>query len=283
MTLTDLIALAHSRLDVALNQYIVTHASPASTLQKAMTYALFNGGKRVRPLLVYLTGKTFNAPWENLDTAACAVECIHVYSLIHDDLPAMDNADMRRGQPSCHKAFDEATAILAGDALQSLAFEILSGSSDGIKVLSKASGMQGMAAGQMLDIEKMNSLDSLTEMYRLKTGALLNASVQLGAIFADIRDPKIFEALSIFAENIGLAFQIQDDLLDIESTSSITGKPQRMDETNHKITYPSLLGVEESRKKVATLFETAIHSLSFLGEKNKSLCEFAGLLMQRRK
>lgn len=290
MILSDIITHAHSRLETLFHEHLMTNPSPALTLQKAIAYATLNGGKRIRPLLVYLTGKTFDATWESLDAPACAIELIHVYSLIHDDLPAMDNSDLRRGKPSCHKAFDEATAILAGDALQSLAFEILAQHSplltsqqqlDRIKILSQASGIHGMAAGQMLDIEKITTLDELNQMYRLKTGALLTASVQLGAISAGLADTTIFNALFIFAKNIGLAFQIQDDILDIEGTA--IGKPQGIDQINQKMTYPSFIGLEKSRKEVEILFNAAIHSLDFLGEKKKLLCDFAILLMQRNK
>lgn len=292
MTLKEFITQAQSRLELSFKQYIIENLSPAITLHKAITYATLNGGKRIRPLLVYLIGRTFDSTWENLDPPACAIELIHVYSLIHDDLPAMDNSDLRRGNPSCHKAFTEATAILAGDALQPLAFDILTQHSasltsqqrlDMIKILSKASGLHGMAAGQMLDIEGITSLDSLTHMYQLKTGALLSAAVQLGAISAGISDPMIFDSLHTFSENIGLAFQIQDDLLDIVGTSDTLGKPQGIDQTNQKITYPSLLGIEESRQKIQVLYDTALDSLNFLGERSKLLCEFATLLLQRNK
>ena len=292
MILADFIAHAHSRLETLFNQHLVTNKSPATTLQQAVAYAALNGGKRIRPLLVYLTGKVFDASWENLDPAACAIEFMHVYSLIHDDLPAMDNSDLRRGKHSCHKAFNEATAILAGDALQPLAFEMLAEHTTSllpqqqlhmIKILSEASGIKGMAAGQMLDMEGTHSLDSLTQMYHLKTGALLKASVQLGAISANVSDPNVLISLKNFAENIGLAFQIQDDLLDIEGISHVIGKPPRTDQINQKITYPSLLGIEKSRQEVQRLFNMAIHSLDFLGKKNHLLREFATLLLQRKK
>jgi farnesyl diphosphate synthase len=290
MTLNDFVTHTCSRIELTFKQYLMENPSPALTLQKAVEYATLNSGKRIRPLLVYLIGRTLGSPWENLDPAASAVELIHVYSLIHDDLPAMDNSDLRRGKPSCHKAFDEATAILAGDALQPLAFEIITTHPssltaqqrlDMIKILSQASGIHGMAAGQMLDIEKTSSIDSLTQMYQLKTGALLNAAVKLGVISAGVSDPNIFNSLHIFAENIGLAFQIQDDLLDIEGASLAIGKPQGIDQANQKTTHLTLLGIEKSRKKIEMLFDTAVRSLNFLGEKNNLLCEFANMLMQR--
>lgn len=292
MTLTDFVTHTHSRLDALFQHYLIANQSPAPNLQKAIAYATLNGGKRIRPLLVYLTGRAFDSSWENLDPPACAIELTHVYSLIHDDLPSMDNSDLRRGKPSCHKAFNEATAILAGDALQPLAFEILTQHSpyllpqqqlQMVRILSEASGINGMAAGQMLDIEQVTTLDQLKQMYRLKTGALLTASTQLGAVAAGVSDPTTLGSLRIFAENIGLAFQIQDDLLDIEGASLATGKPQGIDQANQKTTYPSLLGIEQSRKEIEKLFETALDALSFLGEKKKLPCEFAKLLMQRNK
>lgn len=292
MNLADFMAKAHSRFETSFQHYLIANSSPAATLQKAICYSSLNGGKRIRPLFVYLTGYTFQATWESMDAPASAIEFIHIYSLIHDDLPSMDNSDLRRGKPACHKAFDEASAILAGDALQPLAFEILTQPNssltlkqqlDMVNILSKACGMKGMVAGQMLDIEKVTSLDTLKTMYQLKTGALLHAAIQLGAISAAITDPKIFNALHIFAENIGLAFQIQDDIFDIEGVSQETGKPQGLDQINQKITWPSLIGIEKSRQEVEILFNNAIHSLDFLGEKKKLLCEFAALLMQRNK
>ncbi|HSW69011.1 MAG TPA: farnesyl diphosphate synthase [Gammaproteobacteria bacterium] len=292
MILTDFMDSAHARLETLFNQYLTKSPSPAKTLQEALAYSTLNGGKRIRPLLVYLTGKTFDAAWENLDVPACAIEFIHVYSLIHDDLPAMDNSDLRRGKASCHKKFNEAIAILAGDALQPLAFEIIAEHPAAlspaqrlrmIKILSEMSGLKGMAAGQMLDMEGTHTLDALTKMYGLKTGALLKASVQLGAIAANISDENILDSLQIFAENLGLAFQIQDDLLDVECETHLTGKPTGNDKTNQKTTYPSLLGVQKSRQHVEKLFSSAIHSLDFLGEKNKLLRDFALLLMQRKK
>lgn len=260
-------------------------------LQEAMTYAMLNGGKRIRPALVYITGQIFNAPAENLDIAACAIELIHAYSLVHDDLPAMDNANLRRGKPSCHKAFDEATAILAGDALQTLAFDIIA-SHPGplhaeqriqmIKILSHASGLHGMAAGQILDLEGAHSIESLTHMYQLKTGALLNASTQLGATAANIQDPIILDAIETYTKNIGLAFQIQDDLLDSES-SHITGKPQCLDNINQKNTYPIFMGIEQTQKTLETLYNNAYVAIKCLGDKASTLVDFANFLLQRKK
>ncbi|MEO8402337.1 MAG: farnesyl diphosphate synthase [Gammaproteobacteria bacterium] len=291
MILKDFIQTAQTRLDTIFKSYLVQPKQPAIQLQDTITYAAFNGGKHIRPSLVYLTGRALQASWENLDSSACAIELIHIYSLIHDDLPSMDNADLRRGKPACHKAFGEAMAILAGDALQPLAFEIIATHPDNltpeqrlniITILSRASGAEGMAAGQALDLLGTSSLDSLTRMYQLKTGALLNASVQAGAISANMQDQATLLSLKIFAENLGLAFQIQDDLLDIEGTPQTTGKPQGIDAANQKITFPALIGVEESRRKVQDLTSTALNAITCLGQSGQLLNEFATLLLTRK-
>ncbi|EKD54350.1 MAG: hypothetical protein ACD_60C00091G0015 [uncultured bacterium] len=292
MKLDEFVLTAKTRLNQLFQVYLHDIEHPAAELQKAINYAVQGGGKCIRPLFVYLTGHALNAPWENLDVPASAIELIHVYSLIHDDLPAMDNSDLRRGKPTCHKAFNEAIAILAGDALQPLAFEIITQHPaslspkqrvDMIYTLSYASGIRGMAAGQALDLQGTNSLDSLTEMYQLKTSTLLAASIKLGAIAANNNDPDTHHSLQRFADCIGLAFQIQDDLLDIEGATQHIGKPQGLDQANQKITYPSLVGIEESRQQVETLFTTALQSIAFLKERGKLLEEFAYSLLHRKK
>lgn len=291
MQMDDLQSISQTRLQSFLQHYLEAEA-PAPTLQKAMIYAVMNGGKRIRPLLIYATGRALNAPWENLDVAAAAVELIHSYSLVHDDLPAMDNADTRRGKPSCHKAFNETMAILAGDALQPLAFEILASHPAPltteqrlrlIQVLSYAAGPHGMVAGQVKDIEGVNSIESLTEMYHLKTGALLTASVKMGVIAANIHDTAIVSALEIYAKNLGLAFQIQDDLLDIEGETHFLGKPAQLDAHHQKNTYPVLLGVPETRHLLEKLYIDALEAIAFLGEKAQPLHDIAHTLSQRKK
>ncbi len=221
------------RINQRLDEILPSADENPHQLHRAMRYATQLGGKRIRPLLVYATGDGLNAPLTQLDRAACAVELIHAYSLVHDDLPAMDNDDMRRGQPSCHKAFDEATAILVGDALQSLAFEILS-EGDGphqlkmIQVLAKASGSRGMAGGQSLDLIAINkklSHDEIKKIHQLKTGALIVASIQLGALSSPECDPSLFNQLSEFAEHLGLAYQIQDDIFDYREENLDTIQP----------------------------------------------------------
>lgn len=286
MNLTELMNSVPTRLETLFAHYIKSSSAPE--LQKAMTYAVSNGGKRIRPLLVYAAGYALNASLENCDAPACAIEFIHAYSLVHDDLPAMDNSDLRRGQPSCHKAFNEALAILAGDALQPLAFEIIATHPASltpeqrlnmIKILSHASGIDGMAAGQALDLA---GTPDLTSMYHLKTGALLIASVKLGAIAANIKNPEILHALETYAKNIGLAFQIQDDLLDYENADT-TGKPQGLDSENNKNTYPRLMGIEKTQQKIKELFDSALSALEILDEKSTILRELAYYLMQRKK
>jgi len=292
LSIQELLTQSQERIEKLFNYYLKKTTSPANELKEAMYYAVSNGGKRVRPLLVYATGYYLNAKWENLDIPACAVEMIHSYSLIHDDLPAMDNADLRRGKPACHKAYNEAVAILAGDALQPLAFEIIASHPASlnneqrlamINQLCHASGLNGMAAGQALDITGVQSLQNLTQMYALKTGALLNTSVKLGMIAANLTETRTAHALEKFADTIGLAFQIQDDLLDIESDVDIMGKPKGIDLTNNKTTYPSLMGIDETRHTIQALFEGALEAIEPLGEKADLLRELAYFLLQRKK
>lgn len=286
MKLADLQIICINRTDQLYHKYIKLPA-PSAKLQEAVSYAVFNGGKRVRPLLVYATGLALGAEIENLDAAAAAIELIHAYSLIHDDLPAMDDADFRRGKPACHKVFGEGVAILAGDALQTLAFQIIATHSCSLNseqklqmigILSEASGLAGMAGGQALDIaEKITRVEDLTELYRLKTGALLSAAVKLGIAGANQKNNP---ALEKFAECIGFAFQIQDDVLDIESDA--TGKPQGIDVINEKVTYPALVGIEKSRLKVKELIESAFSLIADLGPEGKILHELAHYLLQRK-
>lgn len=239
----------------------LTAALPPDTtrLHQAMRYAALNGGKRLRPLLVYATGLSFGTHLKTLDAAAVAVELIHCYSLVHDDLPAMDDDDLRRGKPSCHKAFDEATAILAGDALQSLAFAHLAAATtpqltQQLKVLAEASGAAGMVGGQSLDIDSEGETltrAALAQLHTLKTGALFQASVQLGALAAGITDTAILTPLNHFAQSLGLCFQIQDDILDAESSSQHLGKTAGKDKTQQKASYVTLLGLPEAKAALA--------------------------------
>lgn len=267
----NLLQLAQKRCDAALLRWLPNRSE--QRLFEALHYAVFNGGKRLRPALVYATGECFNADIEVLDYAAAAIELIHCYSLVHDDLPAMDDDDLRRGKPSCHKAFDEATAILVGDALQCHAFEILSMLRDAperklqlamLRTLAHASGSYGMVAGQALDLlseGKILQLDALKDIYQLKTSALIKAAVKLGALSAGQSDPFILEHLCNAAEHIGLAFQIQDDILDIEGNPDITGKATGNDQRCDKNTYPMLVGVTQAKQDIERLKHAAEQSL----------------------
>lgn len=269
---------------------------PSIELRAAIEYSLNNGGKYVRPLLVYASGLTFYADWNNLDLAACAVELIHTYSLIHDDLPCMDNADLRRGKPSSHKAFSESTAILTGDALQSLAFQLLSSHSaslscerrlEMIERLSQAAGPYGMVSGQMMDLNLLQgqevSEDLLLETFRLKTGAMISVSVQLGWLASNDSNELNEKAMLEFGQKIGLAFQIQDDILDVEAHTSLTGKPQYADETNKKTTYLNLFGIENAKQRVADLHDEALEAINYLGGDAAFLRELANSLLIRKK
>lgn len=259
---------------IALYKYRINHflisCLPAKTddLHQAMYYSVTGGGKRIRALLAYAAGEAVAAPLEQLDYAAAAVELVHAYSLIHDDLPAMDNDDLRHGKPSCHKAYGESLAILAGDALQSLAFEILAKTNNSlmITILAKAIGSEGMVLGQSLDLlaeGKKISYGELKQIHRQKTGALIIASVQLG-IMLHAPNNDFFHKITNFANFIGLAFQIQDDILDVESTTSKLGKKQGSDSIHQKATYPALLGLEEAKNQTQILYQRAIAELDGL-------------------
>lgn len=291
MKLNDILQTAQTQVENLFKEQM--NQPPSSPLlNEVITYALLNGGKRLRPALVYIAGQALGAHNDSLAIPAMAIELIHTYSLIHDDLPAMDNADLRRGLPTCHKKYNDATAILAGDAIQTLAFNVLATQPGPltaeqrirmVAVLSQASGMHGMAGGQMLDMEGVHSIESITRMYQLKTGALLTSCVKMAAIAAHVTDPQINASLEIFADNIGLAFQIQDDLLDIDSQTETTGKPAGLDLINQKITYPTLIGIEETRTKIHSLFAAASSAITPLGEKAGLLNSFAEHILQRKK
>ncbi len=266
------------------------HLLPAR-LHQAMRYATFNGGKRVRPLLVYATGLALGEGFERLDRSACAVELIHSYSLVHDDLPAMDDDDLRRGKPTCHRAYDEATAILVGDALQSLAFELLCGDEqvesahrlEMVHLLARASGSRGMAGGQVLDIDAVGrrmTLPELENMHIYKTGALIRAAVQLGALASEA-GPEQRRALDRYAKAVGLAFQVQDDILDVVADTHTLGKTRGKDQAADKPTYPSLLGLEGAREKAAELVEEALAALAGFGTAADQLRALARYVVAR--
>lgn len=263
-------------------------------LHQAMRYGLLIGGKRIRPYLAYITGEALGASLADLDGIAGALECIHAYSLLHDDLPAMDDDDLRRGQPTCHKAFDEATAILAGDSLQTLAFDILANHNFSktiqpkqIKLIQKlvsASGYQGMCGGQALDLAATNqqiNLEKLETLHSLKTGSLLEASVLMSAECATQVTEKDKEALKKYAQLIGLAYQVQDDIIDITSTEEQLGKPCGSDLAAHKSTYPALLGLQGAQQKAENLFQQALQALASLPYNTQSLADFATFIVKR--
>ncbi|MCW5577583.1 MAG: polyprenyl synthetase family protein [Dokdonella sp.] len=259
-----------------------------------MRYAVLGGGKRLRPLLVYATGLAFGASLDRLDSSAVAVELIHAYSLVHDDLPAMDDDELRRGRPTCHVAFGEAMAILAGDALQALAFEVLAADTalaadapahlDMLRTLAAACGSHGMAGGQALDLAAVGQrLDAveLERMHAYKTGALIRASVRLGAIAAGRHDADTLAALDRYGHAIGLAFQIRDDLLDIEGATAELGKTAGKDVAANKPTYPAILGVEASRRELAALTASALGAIAPLAARAGHLADLARFVAQR--
>jgi farnesyl diphosphate synthase len=264
--LNDYQAHVNHQLEQALTDI---QAITPERLYQALCHATLAGGKRLRPALVYLVGQMLGSPLSHLDIPAVAVELIHCYSLVHDDLPAMDDDPLRRGRPTCHIAFDEATAILAGDALQSLAFELLatpaahytpSQQLSMTGLLAKASGATGMVGGQMLDLQAEQvqiTLPELHHIHRLKTGELLTASIQLGALAANCQDRVLFDRLTQIGENIGIAFQIQDDLLDVTQSTEILGKTQGADQAANKTTYLSFMSIEQAQQTMAQLINEA--------------------------
>ena len=281
------------RIEEKLSRYIPPSFFGIDSLQQAMLYSLFAGGKRLRPLLIYATGKALRAKINTLDIPAMAIECLHTFSLIHDDLPCMDNADLRRGKPTCHKQFGEAMAVLAGDALQTLAFEILAEAPSSlnaqqrlkmIALLAKASGYQGMALGQVCDMQqsKTPSLDFVRHLYQAKTGDLIKASVQMAVIASGCQSKRIFTHLSDFADCLGLAFQIQDDILDIESEASSLGKDTKIDEKLDKKTIPSLIGLQAAKNEVISLHQQAFTHLSQIQLQNSILAHLANLILFRK-
>lgn len=279
--------------DFMLNQFSTIDSQP-SPLADAMKYGLLLGGKRIRPFLVYATGKMLGATQAQLDHAAAAIECIHAYSLIHDDLPAMDNDELRRGQPTCHIAYDHATAILAGDALQTLAFEILTKSTALsaaqqlrlVQVLAQASGVQGMCLGQSLDLlaeHKQVSLAELERIHRNKTGALLSAAVTMGFLCSPPWQNKALEQkLARYSAAIGLAFQVQDDILDIEGDQAEIGKPVGSDLDLDKSTYPKLLGLDGAKQKAQELYQSAVAILDEIDADTTALRALAEFIVQRK-
>ncbi|MEJ5074097.1 (2E,6E)-farnesyl diphosphate synthase [Enterobacter ludwigii] len=287
------------RANDALRQFIAPQPFQNTPLVEAMHYGALLGGKRLRPFLVYATGGMFNVSLSTLDAPAAAVECIHAYSLIHDDLPAMDDDDLRRGQPTCHIKYGEANAILAGDALQTLAFSILSDApmpevSDRFRLamvseLAQASGVAGMCGGQALDLDaegKQVDLAALERIHRHKTGALIRSAVRLGALSAGEQGKAALPVLDKYAESIGLAFQVQDDILDVVGDTATLGKRQGADQQLGKSTYPALMGLEQAQQKARDLIEEARQSLTVLAAQSldtTALEALANYIIQRDK
>ena len=283
-----------TRIEQVLDRCLTLPDSGTARLREAMRYSVLGGGKRLRPILVYTTGQSLGAPLEQLDIPAAAVELVHVYSLVHDDLPAMDDDDLRRGRSTCHRAFDEATAILVGDALQALAFDVLSNDASGpispaarlkmIRILAYASGTSGMAGGQAIDLASVGSALSAAEvenMHRRKTGALIQCSVLLGATAAGLSVGSELEALTRFGADIGLAFQIQDDILDVEGETAVLGKSAGADSARNKPTYPSTVGMPAARARAQELCDAAIAALAPLGKRAEGLAELARFVVNR--
>lgn len=282
------------RVERALDRLLPPASTLPTRLHEAMRYAVLGGGKRIRPLLVYATGQALDADPSALDVAACAVECIHAYSLVHDDLPAMDDDELRRGRPTCHRAFDEACAILAGDGLQAQAFWLLAHADMGgieparrlkmLKQLALAAGSRGMVGGQAIDLAAVGrTLDiaELEDMHIHKTGMLIRASVLLGALCAGEVDNDTWRALDHYGKCIGLAFQVQDDILDVTGDTRELGKQAGADQARDKPTYPALLGLAGARERARELHTDALDALSGMDQRADPLRWIATFVVER--
>jgi geranylgeranyl diphosphate synthase type II len=288
------VAACKARIEGVLEQVLALPDPGTGRLRDAMRYSVLGAGKRLRPTLVYLTGESLGAPPERLDAPAAAVELIHVYSLVHDDLPAMDDDDLRRGRPTCHRAYDEATAILVGDALQALAFAVLANEPlagtmpqvrlEMIRLLARDAGTAGMAGGQALDLAAVGrklSMAAVENMHRRKTGALIECSMLLGALAAGVRAGEELTALRQFGAEVGLAFQIQDDILDVAGDPRRLGKPTGADAALAKPTYPSTVGLDTARPRARELRDAAVTALAPLGERAAVLAQLAHFVVDR--
>lgn len=289
------LAAYQKRVDAALDKYLPADDPPEHNLAEAIRYSVMGSGKRIRPAMVYAAGEAIGVATDLMDIPACAVEMIHAYSLIHDDLPAMDDDDLRRGRPTCHKAFDEATAILAGDALQALAYEILAKDDhqeltakhriEMLSLLTEASGAHGMAGGQAVDLASVGKpldLDQLEHMHQLKTGALIRASILLGGMCKQTITSLEFDCLNNYALCIGLSFQIQDDILDVIGDTKTLGKPQGSDQAQKKPTFPAIIGLEESKQLAHAQHTLALKHLEPLAEKADSLRQLSAYIVERQ-
>lgn len=294
IAIDDYMRQAQQRIERVLREQLAALPDNAARLREAMHYACLQGGKRVRPVLVYAAAKALGGEQANADIAACAVELVHCYSLVHDDLPAMDDDALRRGKPTVHIAFDEATAILTGDALQAMALRLLSEPTLNIQararlqmihLLSSAAGYEGMVSGQSIDFNSVGntlSVAQLQTMHNLKTGALINASVLLGALSSEHAKPRQLEALRQYGDCIGLAFQVQDDILDVTSDTATLGKTQGADQALNKPTYVSLLGLAGAQEKAHTLCEAALAAIGEFDAQADALRAIARYIVARR-
>ncbi|MGK2942637.1 MAG: (2E,6E)-farnesyl diphosphate synthase [Immundisolibacter sp.] len=293
MSLDDFLAEVRRRSEAALERLLPPVSPPTADLPAAMRYAALGGGKRLRAALVYATGEALGADRGALDAPAAAVELIHAYSLVHDDLPSMDDDDLRRGKPSCHRAFGEATAVLAGDALQSLAFEVLTADTTldaerrlaMLRELAVASGVHGMAGGQALDLAaegRRLSLAELEAVHRGKTGALIAASVRLGALAALAPDAPQLLALGEYGQALGLCFQIRDDILDVEGNTATLGKTAGADAAHAKATFPALLGLDGAHDRARREYQRAVAALAPLGTAGERLRQLAVFSLSRQ-
>jgi farnesyl diphosphate synthase len=293
---TERLQIYQKSVETALDRWLPASAIQPEKLHEAMRYSVLGNGKRIRPVILYATGEAFGIDLGALDGPACAVEIIHAYSLIHDDLPAMDDDDLRRGRPTCHRVYDDATAILAGDALQALAFHILAHDPQitvndhqrlgMIETLAIASGSRGMAGGQAIDLASVGKALSIAELENMhihKTGALIRASAELGALSVADVDPELLKLISQYSKCIGLAFQIKDDILDIESDTETLGKPQGSDMAMNKPTYPNLLGLDGAKKAANDLHSKALKCLDAFDEKADMLRSIADYIVKRNK
>ena len=291
LSFADFQQQSQQRIDQHLNAILPIAGQGETTLFEAIRYSLFNGGKRIRPLLAYAAANAVGEINPSTDRIAAALEMIHAYSLIHDDLPAMDNDDLRRGKPTCHIAFDEATAILAGDGLQALAFEQLLEAQQLppqttlrlLAMLTKAAGIDGMVYGQAIDMAAVNqtlTLPQLEHMHRHKTGAMISASVMMGGMTAGASEGQL-GALKDYGEAIGLAFQVQDDILDVTTDTAVLGKQQGSDQARNKPTYLSLLGIDGARQKAAELHGKSLSALASFDERADQLRAIANYIVKR--
>lgn len=293
MNLKDYLAVQQQLIDRELDRIVPAEAEPPEVLHRAMRYSLFAGGKRIRPILCLEASRAVAGEIGGVVTAACSLELIHTYSLIHDDLPALDNDDYRRGKLTSHKMFGEAMAILTGDALLTLAFEVLA-NADGVPAerkplmiaeVARAAGTQGgMIAGQVFDLEGEHQAPHpalLESIHRAKTGAMLRASVRLGALCAGAGAAQL-EALTCYGEHVGLAFQIVDDILDVEESSEALGKTAGKDAEQHKITFPAVYGLEKSKRMAEREREAAGEALAMFGERGARLRELADMIVHRK-